>query len=73
MQDLLNFLEVDPSALPDQSVRHNVSALGLPHLPPLLPEVQERLEALFAPEREALAELLGRDLRDWERQILTAY
>ena len=73
MQDLLNFLEVDPSALPDQSVRHNVSALGLPHLPPLLPEVQERLEALFAPEREALAKLLGRDLRDWERQILTAY
>lgn len=72
MADLLTFLNVGPSALPDQSVRHNVSALGLPHLPPLLPEVHEQLDALFAPEREELAELLGRDLGHWKARILTS-
>jgi hypothetical protein len=72
MQDLLSFLEVDPSALPDQSVRHNVSSLNLPHLPPLLPEVHEHLDALFTPERGELAELLGRDLRHWRAQVLTS-
>lgn len=73
MQDLLKFLNVDPSTLPDQSVGHNVSALRLTLLLPLLSEVQERLEALFAPERKALVELPGQDLRDWEVQVLTAH
>lgn len=72
MANLLTFLDVDASALPDQSVRHNVSALNLPHLPPLLPEVHEQLDTLFAPEREELAELLGRDLGHWKMRVLTS-
>lgn len=72
MRDLLDFLEVDPTLLPNQSVRHNVSSQGVPGLPPLTAEVRERLTHAFAADRAALEGRLGRDLRHWDTPALLA-
>ena len=37
-----------------------------------LGDLAEHLDALFAPERGELAELLGRDLGHWRAQVLTS-
>jgi hypothetical protein len=64
LQDMFRFLEVDPTFVPDLTVRHNPSDEGVP-LPPLLPAVRQQLRTRFADDLADLEHVLGRDLAAW--------
>ncbi len=66
MQELFQFLEVDPAFVPDMSQRHNVT-IDLPaeRRPLLPPEVRTELRAYFREDSLRLQDLIGRDLSHW--------
>ncbi len=70
MQEIFQFLEVDPAFVPDMSQRHNITVdLPAERRPVLSPEVRTELCAYFREDALRLQDLIDRDLSHWFQDV----